>query len=390
MTSRPAALGGAPAFPDGLPFARPAAPPLDAVARRVEPSWSKGTLTNGPLVRELEERAAEHLGVSRVVAVSSCTAGLMLSLRALIGGGAVLLPSFTFSASAHAVVWNGAVPLFVECDRRSLQVDVTDAGRRANAGDVSAVMATHVFGAPCDAEAMEALGRRLGVPVLFDAAHGFGARRGQRRVGGLGDVEVFSMSPTKVLVAGEGGLVATDNDALADQIVLGRDYGNPGDYNTQFAGLNARLSELHAATALESFAQLEESMASRLATVERYHAGLAAIPGIEPQVVDHGDVSTYKDFTVRVVADTFGADRDTVMAALRADGIDTRAYFFPPVHRQDAYTSVPAELPVTDLAASEVVSLPVFPMDADRVNRVVEALGAIQRHAGELSGARVA
>lgn len=389
---RPAALGGEPAFAEPLPFARPATPSLDAVAARVRPSWERGMLTNGELVKELEARAAEFLGVEHVIAVSSCTAGLMLALKALGASGPIVMPSFTFSATAHAAAWNGCPPVFSECVPASLQIDVADAAQRLGAltEPPAALMATHVFGAPCDAGAVEALGNQFGIPVVFDAAHGFGATHGDRKVGGLGRVEVFSMSPTKVLVSGEGGLVATNDAELAAQIAIGRDYGNPGDYNTQFAGLNARLSEVHAAIALESFAALRESTEARQHTVRRYLDGLDGVPGVEPQLVPDSDTSTYKDFTVRIVADAFGTGRDVVVEALKAEGIDTRLYFYPPVHRQASYTHVASYLPITDQAASEVVSLPVYPVSDDAVEAVVAALETIQAHAAELDSSREA
>ena len=119
--SLPAAVGGEPAFPDGLPFVRPAVPDLERVVARFAPSYERGMLTNGPVVRAFEEQAAARLGVPHVVAVSSCTAGLMLVLRVLAPKGPVVLPSFTFSASAHAIAWNGLEPRFVECDPFSFQ-----------------------------------------------------------------------------------------------------------------------------------------------------------------------------------------------------------------------------------------------------------------------------
>ncbi|HEX5615216.1 MAG TPA: aminotransferase class I/II-fold pyridoxal phosphate-dependent enzyme, partial [Acidimicrobiia bacterium] len=223
-----AVLGAAPAFPDGVPFVRPPAPPLDAVVALLAPSYERGMLTNGPLVRELETRVAERLGVRHVVAVASCTTGLMLVLRVLDLRGPVVLPSFTFSASAHAVAWNGLAPRFVDCDAASFQVDLEHAAARLDGA--GAVLATHVFGAPCRPEAVEALAERHGIPVVFDAAHGFGATRAGRPLGGFGRAEVFSLTPTKPLVAGEGGLVATDDDDLAHAVRIGRDYANPGDY----------------------------------------------------------------------------------------------------------------------------------------------------------------
>ncbi|MCA1706253.1 MAG: DegT/DnrJ/EryC1/StrS family aminotransferase [Actinobacteria bacterium] len=146
---QPAIIQGPPAFADGLPFARPLTPPLDQVTARLRPSYERGELTSGRLVRTLEDQAAERLCVPHVVAVSSCTAGLMLVIQALGCDGPVLLPSFTFSASAHTVVWNGHRPLFAECDSGTFQLDLVDA--EARMGDARAILATHVFGAPCPA-----------------------------------------------------------------------------------------------------------------------------------------------------------------------------------------------------------------------------------------------
>lgn len=382
---QPALLDGRRAFADGLPFARPLTPPLDQVAALLRPSYEKGELTNGRLVRLLEERAAERLGVPYVVAVSSCTAGLMLAVQALCPDGPVLLPSFTFSASGHAVVWNGRGLLFAECDSRSFQLDLVDA--EARLGRAGAILATHVFGAPCPAIAIEKLGASRGLPTLFDAAHAFGALHQGRPVGGFGDAEVFSLSPTKLVVAGEGGLVATGNRDLAKRLKVGRDYGNPGDYDTRFVGLNARLSELHAAMALESLALLDDHLRLREAVAERYRSGLAGLAGLSVQEITPGDTSTYKDFTIVVDPDAFGLTRDQLVAALAAEGVDTRNYFDPPVHRQQAYAHLGAgPLPVTDDLCGRVTSLPMFaklPLAA--VDAVVECLHALSHHAEQIA-----
>jgi dTDP-4-amino-4,6-dideoxygalactose transaminase len=378
-----AILGGAPSFPDGVPFVRSPAPPLARVTELLTPSWDRGILTNGPLVRELEERTATVLGVDHVVAVSSCTTGLMLAIRALEPRGDVLMPSFTFSASAHAVAWNGAEPRFVECDAASFQVDVADAERRS--GDIGAILATHVFGAPCPVEPASELARRLGVPLLFDAAHGFGALRDGTPVSRFGDVSVFSLTPTKPLVAGEGGLVATTSADIAQCVRIGRDYANPGDYDTQFVGLNGRMSEMHAATALASLEHFPALQLQRDAIADRYRVLLRELAGVRTQVIDAGDVSTYKDFTIAVDAEAFG-DRDTLRRALSAEGVDTRCYFDPPVHRQHAYSGQRvASLPVTDSVASSVVSLPIYPaLELGTVDRIVEIVATVQQRAEEV------
>ncbi len=213
--------------------------------------------------------------------------------------------------------------------------------------------------------------------------------RDGRAVGGFGAAEVFSLSPTKVVVAGEGGVVATHDGALADALRIGRDYGNPGDYDTRFVGLNARMSELHAAIAFESLVDLDARLEQRRRIVDRYRNGLAELPGVAAQHVDARDRSTYKDFTIAIDEAAFGLPRDLVVKALRADGVDTRCYFSPPVHRQHSYRDVaPFDLPVTDRVASQVVSLPIYTALSDaQVDTVTRVLGALHQHADQVRAA---
>jgi dTDP-4-amino-4,6-dideoxygalactose transaminase len=388
MMPLPAVLGGSPAFPDGLPFFRPAKPPLDRVAARLAPSYERGVLTNGPLVRQFEAETADRLGVPHVVAVASCTAGLMLVFDALARQGtAVVMPSFTFSATAHAARWAGAVPRFAECDVRSCQLDVDDAARRLDGA--SLLVGTHVFGAPCAPEDVEKLGLSAGVPVVFDAAHGFGATCDGRPLGTFGDAEVFSLSPTKPMTSGEGGLIALHDDDLAARVRLGVDYGNPGDYDTRFAGLNARMSELHAAVGLESLVELDDHLATRRALADAYRKALAGVPGIIPQEVDSRDASTYKDFTVIVDETAFGLERDELAAALEAEGVGTRPYFYPPVHRQQAYADLgPVDLPATEWVSARVISLPLWrDMPPSAITTIAEVLAQLADRAGEVRSA---
>src|SRR5918995_2370778 len=330
---RPAADGGQPLFPDGLPLARPEVADPGSVASAAAEILASGVLTNGPYVRRLEEKAAAYLGVRHCIAVSSCTAGLMLALRVSGLSGDVVLPSFTFSATAHAVAWNGLRPVFTDIRPDTLLLDPA-AAARATGMRTSAILATHTYGTPCDVESLSKVARRNGVRLFFDAAHAFGSRRGQAMIGGFGDAEVFSLSPTKVLIAGEGGIIATNDDTLAERCRYGRDYGNPGDYDTRFVGLNARMSELHAATALASFSNLEERIGRRNQLAERYRKVLAGLPGIDFPAVTEGDRSTYKDFTILIDGEQFGMDATEVAGALAAEGVQTRRYYAPPVHRQ--------------------------------------------------------
>jgi len=380
---RPAILGGTPAFPDKLPLVRPHETDVDAVLDDVRAALDSGVLTNGPLVRRLEEEAADRLGVAHCVAVASCTSGLMLVLRASGLSGDVVVPSFTFAATAHAVAWNGLRPVFADVDPATLTVDPRSV-RHAAGVLTGAILATHTYGTPCDVDGLQEVADHWGLRLFFDAAHAFGSRRGGAPVGGFGDAEVFSLSPTKVLVAAEGGLIATNDDELAERCRVGRDYGNPGDYDCRFVGLNARMSELHAAVALASLKELEARIDERNELAASYREALSALPGVSFPEVPEGDRSTFKDFTLLVEPDAFGITASALGIALTAEGVETRRYYDPPVHAMQAYRGMAAangNLPVTERVSARVLTLPLWNgMTRDDLERVAGAIEGIHRH----------
>jgi dTDP-4-amino-4,6-dideoxygalactose transaminase len=385
LSGPPAILGGSPVFPDGLPFVRPAIPEAEAVLDRIRNVLDTGMLTNGPLVRELEERAAEYLGVRQCIAVASCTAGLMLVLRAANLSGDIILPSFTFAATAHAVVWNQLRPVFADVDAKTLTLS-PEAVLRAIGVRTSAILATHIFGTPCDVEGLAAVARNNGVRLFFYAAHAFGSKHEGAAVGRFGDAEVFSLSPTKVLVAAEGGLIATNNDYLAERCRIGRDYANPGDYDCRFIGLNARMSEVHAAIALASLDGLDDRIDRRNVLASQYGEALSGIRGISLPSVPIGDRTTYKDFTVLVEPREFGLEARELATALAAEGVQTKRYYSPPVHQMQAYRSLVSpngSLPVTDAASSRVLTLPLWAaMTEEQVRGVASSVARIHRFLG--------
>jgi dTDP-4-amino-4,6-dideoxygalactose transaminase len=375
-------------FPQRLPLVRPTLDDVDGLTRRLGRVLEGGMLTNGAAVRELEEAAAARLGVEHVVGVSSCTAGLMLVYQALgVGPGTrVVLPSFTFAASAHAVAWNGASPDFCDVTAERFSTDVASLEAVLADGDrPAALSATHVYGHPAEVEAIDALAARHNVPVVYDAAHALGSERGGVPVGGFGTAEVFSLSPTKVVVAAEGGLVATNDAGLAEALRIGRDYGNPGDYDCRFPGLNARLSELHATVALASLEGLDAHIAQREALVARFDAATAGVPGLRIARPAGGDRTTWKDLTLVIDVDAFGLDVTTLRTALDAEGIDTRRYYHPPIHRQAAYAGrwpEARDLPCTDDLSPRVITPPLWSHLSDAQMALVgEAVTRIHEHA---------
>jgi dTDP-4-amino-4,6-dideoxygalactose transaminase len=241
-----------------------------------------------------------------------------------------------------------------------------------------------VYGHPAEVEAIDAMASARGIPVVYDAAHALGSSRAGRAVGGFGTAEVFSLSPTKVVVAGEGGLVTTHDEALADAIRLGRDYGNPGDYDCRFPGLNARMSELHAAVALASLADVDAHVDRRHELVARFESAVAEVPGLRAVHPAAGDRSTYKDLTL-VLDDAFELSAPELQRALSAEGIDSRRYYAPPIHRQAAYAGRWArarELPATDRLAGAVLSPPLWShLPEAAVDDMAAAIVRIHDHA---------
>ncbi len=341
-------------------------------------------LTKGKHLCRFEARVAEHLGVAHTVAVSSCTMGLLLVYDALGLSGEVIVPSFTFMATVHPLVWVGAQPVFVDIDPNTWCLD-PNAVREAISDRTTGIVAVHNFGNPAAVSELELIARSSGVPLVFDSAHAFGSLYQGIPIGGFGVAEVFSLTPTKPVVAGEGGIVATNDENLADHIRLAREYGNPGDYGSEIPGLNARMAEFNALVALRSLNSLEDNIARRLDLVRLYAERLGEMPGITFQSVHPEDRSTYKDVSVRIDEGSFGLSRDELATALKAENIDSRKYHDPPVHTHKPYRYLfprsRKSLPMTDQLAPRCLSLPIWShMDRDTVTGIADAIERLHIH----------
>lgn len=373
-----------------VPFNRPDVPPAAAVADALRDALASGCLTKGPQLAAFERETAATIGVSNVVGVSSCTTGLMLVLQAISGLAAgcaspegrrracsaaagrtqVIVPSFIFLAAPAAVRWAGFEPVFVDVDPQTFTL-APEAARQALSPRTAAILACHTFGCPCDVEGLAAVADGAGVPLVIDAAHGLGSTAGGRQVGPGGLAQVFSLSPTKLVVAGEGGLVATDCPCLAEAVRTGREYGNDGAYGCERPGVNGRLPELSAALGRASLARLQRTAAARREAAAAYIDSLTAVPGIHFQRIPDSCGSSWKDFSIQV-RPAAGISRDGLRDALTAAGIETRAYYDPPCHRMKAFRSCAAgALSVTEDLAGSLLALPmgghVSPAVAERV-----------------------
>jgi dTDP-4-amino-4,6-dideoxygalactose transaminase len=369
-------LPAAPQNRQHLPIVCPEGIPAAGFLQDLQAVLTSRQLTNGARVREFEEAAAAYLGVPYCVAVSSCTAGLLLTLRALGLRGEVIVPSFTFHATAHSVLWNGLKPVFVDCDEQTFCID-PDAAEQKLSPATAAILAVHMFGCPVDVGRLDTICANHAVPLICDAAHAFGSKVGARHVGTFGAAEIFSFSPTKLLVAGEGGMIATGDAALARRLRAARNYGDAGDADPELLGLNARMSEFHATLGLSGFSGFEARIERRNDIRLLYVRRLKSIPGIVFQQIPQGRRSTWKDMSVLVDEFAFGVSRDSVQRFLREQGIETRRYFWPAVHQQKLYRDLwdRQPLPVTERVSSRILNLPIHSSLSDEdVNRVCDAV----------------
>ncbi|MCL0044410.1 DegT/DnrJ/EryC1/StrS family aminotransferase [Dehalococcoidia bacterium] len=387
---KPAILGGHPIFPEAIPFTQPTLPSYDSLEPGLRDLFGTAMITNGRFVRELEGMVESGLGVKHAVGLSSCTSGLLLAWKALNvrAGGEVILPSFTFSATGHALIWNGLVPRFVDIEPDTFLMSPTQVKEAITERTVG-ICAVHTFGNPCYPDQFESIARDHQLKLVFDSAHALGTSYHGSGMGGFGDIEVFSLSPTKLVVAAEGGLATTNNKDMARLLRIGRDYGNPGDYNCEFAGLSARMSEIHGLLAIETYRSLLQNVERRLHMAQLYQHHLSNVPGISFQKIIANSTTTYKDCAILIDETEFGISRDDLAQSLQTENISTRKYFSPPLHKQDAYTDLASNtlgnLPITERVCNTILCLPMYShMEAESVARVCEAIVRIYEQRAEI------
>lgn len=388
MSSLPAILGGEPLFAEWTPMVRPWLPSFSELAPEIEGVISSGMLTKGKHLAALEAAAAEALEVEHVIAMANCTMGLLLAFLCLELTGEIIMPSFTFMATGAAAVRAGLKPVFVDVDPGAANLDPA-AVEAAITPRTSAVVAVHNFGAPAAVDELCEIARRRGLKLIFDAAHGLGSLYRGRPLGGQGDAQVFSLTPTKLVVGGEGGLAATNNGRLAEKLRAAREYGASAGYNSVMAGLNGRLGEFNALLALASLKMLPRAAANRNQYAALMRERLGGLPGVSLQEIDQADTSSYKDFCLFIDPERFGVDRNRLALALRLENLDSRPYYDPPLHRQDAYRRFynGAQLPVTERLSESCLCLPMWSrMEPELVSGVCRAVERIHKH-GERIGA---
>jgi dTDP-4-amino-4,6-dideoxygalactose transaminase len=357
-----ALFGGPVGFQETLHVGRPNIGDREKLFARFNQMLDSRWLSNaGPFVREFEQRVADLVGVKHCIMMCNATVALEIATRALGLKGEVILPSFTFVATAHALQWQKITPVFCDIHPATHTIDPAMVERMITPR-TTGLIGVHLWGRGCDVEALTEIARRRGLKLLFDAAHAFGCSHNGRMIGSFGDVEVFSFHATKFMNSFEGGAVVTNDDELASKIRLMKNFGFRSYDDVIYIGINGKMTEAAAAMGLTSLESMDDFVRINLANYRRYCRGLRGVPGIRMVGYDDGEKSSYQYVILEIDAAQAGLRRDQLMALLHAEQVLARRYFYPGAHRMEPYRSyfphADMLLPNTRWVSERVLSLP--------------------------------
>ena len=376
-----------------IPFSKPffSGDDIKEISANIEKILRSGRLTSGPFVKRFERAFAEFIGTRRAVALNSGTATLHTSLFALgvKSGDEVIVPSNTFVATANAALYVGAKPIFADSDPSTFNISPNEIEEKISR-KTKAMIVVHLAGNPCDLEETLKIAEDHNIPLIEDCAHAHGAKYKGVNCGTFGVVGGFSFYPTKIVTAAEGGIVATDDEALAEKIRILRNQGRDafGPSEIVEMGFNYRLSEVHAAIGLAQIKHIHDFITQRNKLAKIYNQGLTGIKWLKPQHIKNGNLCSYYAYIVKLT-DGAPVSRDTLMRKLDDKGIETSVLYHP-VHLQPFYVKVfgygKGELPIAEEMGEKNLALPLYNgMKAEDVMRVVDAIKEMSARAKRAS-----
>lgn len=377
-----------------LKLVNPSIPEYDELATYYHQIVQTGTLSNfGPFARALEQQLAHRHGVKYCISLANLSTGLSYipQVLGLPENSSIIVPSFTFFATGHSLLIGGCRLRFVDIDPLTLTID-PEAVADAVDETTSAICGVHTYGTPCDVNTLERIAKENDLRLFFDAAHAFGSSHDGVPIGSFGDVEGFSTSATKVFTTlGEGGYLTTDSAAIAETAMLCRNWGNSGDYDSQLVSIVSKMPEIAAAAGLVLMDSIDAHLKSRIDTAEHLKRALdskfdwISFPSIRP-----GDQSGYKDFVAIVDVDELGLPVSTIQNILSLENIESRRYFYPPLHRQKAYLDNNKidrfkDLRWSDEMSRKVITLPLqSTMTASDIEKVIWCFAEIESNLSAL------
>ena len=390
-----AIFGGTPLFCESLHIGRPNIGNRARFMKRLNRILDERWLTNdGECVRAFEKKIAQKAQVKHCVAMCNATVALEIAIRAAGLHGEVIVPAFTFIATAHALKWQEITPVFCDIDPLTHNIDpaqIEDLITPATSG----ILAVHLWGRPCNIKEITRIAAKHNLRVLFDAAHAFGASYQGGMIGGFGDAEIFSFHATKVLNTFEGGAVVTNDDRLAEKMRLMRNFGFAGYDRVIYLGTNGKMSEVAAAMGLTNLEDLPVFVEKNRLNYNQYQKRLAQLPGIQLIDYDSRQKRNYHYVVVEINENAFGVGRDLLVEILQAENIIARRYFYPGCHKMEPYRSLTTEksqtLAHTERLAQSVMTLPNgTAVDRQEIDRICDLILFVARNANEILAGKLA
>jgi dTDP-4-amino-4,6-dideoxygalactose transaminase len=386
-----AILGGPKAFPEPLHVGRPSLGSREAFLARVGDILERRWLSNaGKYVREFEERVAEIAGTKHCIACCNGTVALEIAARAMGLRGEVIVPSFTFVATAHSLQWQEITPVFADVRPRDHNLDPAQIERHITPR-TTGILGVHLWGRACDTQAIETIAERHGLQVLYDASHAFGCHHLGKPIGAFGRATVFSFHATKFINALEGGAIVTNDDELAAKIRLMKNFGFRTYDDVIHVGTNGKMNEVSAAMGLTNIEAMGEIIESNRRNYERYRAGLHGVAGIH--LADFRPEGPFNyQYVIAEVDEACPISRDDLIKALWAENVLARRYFFPGCHRMEPYRSLFPNaylwLPETERISQRILVLPTGQtVDEGTVDLVCHLIREIVTQAPEVKRA---
>jgi dTDP-4-amino-4,6-dideoxygalactose transaminase len=385
-----AIFGGTRAFSSELHVGRPNVGDRQALLKRINDLLDRKWLTNdGPFLQEFEQRICQLIGVKHCVAVCNATVGLEILAKAIGLSGEVILPSFTFIATAHTLAWQGITAVFCDVDPTTHNLDPSRVEKLITKR-TTGIIGVHLWGRPCDVEALADIARRQKLKLLFDAAHAFGCSHNRRMIGNFGNAEVFSFHATKFLNTFEGGAVVTNDDELAVRVRLMRNFGFAGLLDTVTRlGTNGKMNEVSAAMGLTSLESLDNFVEVNRRNYHLYRQQLANVSGISLALYEEAEKCNYQYVVIEIDEAVTGVSRDILDDVLWAENVLVRRYFYPGCHRMEPYRTDDPQaglrLLQTERVAKRVLCLPTgSAVNSGEISVICELIGFIVKHAEEV------
>ena len=354
----------------------PLLPSLDDFIPMLKDIWDRKWLTNnGHYHKELEKALAEYLGVKYISLFTNGTLPLITALQAMRITGEVITTPYSFVATTHSIWWNGLKPVFVDVDETTGNID-PEKIEAAITPHTTAIMPVHVYGTPCNMKRIQEIADVYGLKVIYDAAHAFGVKVNGESILNAGDMSTLSFHATKVYNTVEGGALVCHDEATKKRIDYLKNFGFAGETTVVAPGINSKMDEIRAAYGLLNLKQVDDAIARRKATAERYRAALKDVAGIRMLEDVEGVHHNYAYFPI-FISEEYGLSRDALYEKLKEHNVYGRRYFYPLISTFSAYKGLesarPENLPVAHKLADQVLCLPMFAgLDNESIDRIID------------------